>query len=84
MTFLLYDWNWEDADRELQIATKLDPNSVKAHQWYAVKLIAEGQEEMADSEVKSALQADPLALGANFHAGRIEYLSRKYARLLFI
>ena len=78
MTFLLYDWNWEDADRELQIATKLDPNIVRAHQWYAVKLIAEGQEEMADSEVKSALQADPLALGANFHAGRIEYLSRKY------
>ena len=78
MTFLLYDWNWEQSDRELQIATKLDPNSVRAHQWYAVKLIAEGKEEMADSEAKLALQSDPLALGANFHAGRIEYLRRKY------
>jgi TolB-like protein/Flp pilus assembly protein TadD len=55
-----YDWDWEGAERSIQRALVLDPNS---HQWiYAMFLVASGRYDEAATHYKLAEERNPLSL----------------------
>ena len=67
------------AAREFQRAIELNPNYATAHQWYGIDLlVALGRFDEAISEVKRALELDPLSLIINSDLGRTYYFARRY------
>ena len=40
---LLFDWNWEEAEKEFRRAIELNSNYATAHQWYGEYLISMGR-----------------------------------------
>jgi eukaryotic-like serine/threonine-protein kinase len=60
---MYYDWDFPGAEREYKQAIKLNPNYAIAHQWYAYLLTAmERPPEMAEREIATAKQLDPLSV----------------------
>ena len=57
-----YDWKFVDAEKEFQLALRLNPNYATAHQWYAYDLMAMGRTEESLEENQRAEQNDPLSL----------------------
>ncbi len=74
----LYDWQWEEAEREFQRAIELKPGYATAHQWYGEYLISVGRLEEAKAELKQALELDPNSLAINIAQGFPFYYGRQY------
>lgn len=75
----LYDHlNWRQAEKELKLAIKLNPNYATAHQWYASTLAVIGRPEDLVREARRAQELDPLSPIVNAFLGRAYYLSRQY------
>jgi TolB-like protein/Flp pilus assembly protein TadD len=85
--YMLFEWDWEDAEKEYRRAIKLDPNRAASHHWFSVYLRIMGRFEEALVELEVALKLDPLsliinaALGTHFHLARqpdraVEQLSK--------
>jgi serine/threonine-protein kinase len=66
-----HDWDWTKAQAELLGALDLDPSCARAHQALAEFHSVRGEHEQAISEIRVALESDPLSLPANALAGRI-------------
>jgi eukaryotic-like serine/threonine-protein kinase len=58
---LIYDWDWQSAEREFKRAIKLNPNYATARDWYSAYLMAVGKTEEAIEEIKHAQELDPLS-----------------------
>jgi TolB-like protein/DNA-binding winged helix-turn-helix (wHTH) protein/Flp pilus assembly protein TadD len=54
------DWNWFEAEKELQIALKVGPNSSDAHRSYAWYLICMGRFDEARAQINYAGELDPV------------------------
>jgi TolB-like protein/DNA-binding winged helix-turn-helix (wHTH) protein/Tfp pilus assembly protein PilF len=74
---LTVDFNWSEAEKEIQQALKLNPNDANARQWYGLFLLFKGETNEAFVEMKRALTLDPLSTermvflgGAGMMAGR--------------
>jgi tetratricopeptide (TPR) repeat protein len=67
---LMYDWDWDDAEAEIQAALRLAPNDVGAHFAYGEWLTAMGRMQEAVRELERALDLDPLSspISANLAA----------------
>jgi TolB-like protein/Tfp pilus assembly protein PilF len=74
----LYDWNWEEAEKEFRRAIELNPNYATAHQWYGEYLISMGRFDEAEAEMKLALELDPVSPAINVAQGFPYYYNRKY------
>jgi TolB-like protein/Flp pilus assembly protein TadD len=62
----LYEFNLAGAIENYERAIQLNPNDATAHHWLGTHpLTASGQHERAISEIKRALELDPLSLIAN-------------------
>lgn len=57
----LYDWDWDGARREFELALDLKPNYATAHHWYSVFLRATGELDTALEEANFARTLDPLS-----------------------
>jgi tetratricopeptide (TPR) repeat protein len=58
-----YEWDWEGAERSIQRALELDPNS---HQWiYALYLLAAGRYEEGIGRFRRAQERNPLSTIVN-------------------
>lgn len=57
-----YDWKFVDAEKEFQLALRLNANYATAHQWYAYDLMAMGRTQESLDENQRAEQDDPLSL----------------------
>jgi TolB-like protein/Tfp pilus assembly protein PilF len=58
----LYDWDWKSAERELQRAIELNPESIEIHQWFAYYVLAPQRRfEEALSHIQEAKWLDPLS-----------------------
>jgi TolB-like protein/Flp pilus assembly protein TadD len=55
------DWNWSEAEKELQIALKVGPNSSDAHRSYAWYLICMGRFDEARAQINYAGELDPVS-----------------------
>jgi adenylate cyclase len=55
-----HDWNWADAEREYRRAIELNPGLARAHHWYGLLLNALKRHDEAISEIKRAVEIEPL------------------------
>jgi TolB-like protein/DNA-binding winged helix-turn-helix (wHTH) protein len=73
----LYDWDWQQADREFARAVELNPNSSDAHLWRGVFLVQMGRTNEAIPEIQRAEAIDPLSLAVHVNAGWVYYVARR-------
>jgi len=73
-----YDWDWSGAEKEFNLAIRLNPNYATAHQRYSLFLPITGRFSEAVAEAQKARDLDPLSLPANENLGDILYLARRY------
>jgi Flp pilus assembly protein TadD len=80
-----YDWDWQGAEYEYRRALSLNPGYPTAHHWYGLHLSRMGRFAEAETEMKRALELDPLSLIINTDAADVFYCARKpqdaFARL---
>lgn len=75
---LLYDWDWESAEKRFRKAIALNPNYASAHHFYSICLMTWGRQAEAVAEIKRAQELDPLSLIVNDVVGWIYYEGRQY------
>ncbi|HVF47209.1 MAG TPA: tetratricopeptide repeat protein [Pyrinomonadaceae bacterium] len=76
----VYDWNWEEAEKEFKRAIELDPRYAVAHQWYGGLLERTGHIDESIAERKLALELDPLSAITHFELAQAYYFARDYDR----
>lgn len=79
---LLYDWDFQHAERAFKRAIKLNPAYANAHDGYGFYLKATGQNEAAVRESRRAQNLDPLSLFATVSLGWAYYFARQYDRAI--
>ena len=82
LTRMGYDWDWEGAERECQLALIHNARYAMAHDYYAEYLIARGALEQAVAETMRALELEPLNLVVNRDLGCIFYFMRRYEQAI--
>jgi TolB-like protein len=80
----LFEWNWEDAEREFRRALQLQPEQAYAETWYATFLSAMGRHEEALQRIRHAHALEPLSLSIKLCIGRFHYFARRYEAALAI
>lgn len=80
--YFLYEWKWDEAEREFKEAFKLNPNNADIRWAYGMLLVLLKRPEEAVREAKKALERDPLSLFVNMQAGWIYWLARKFDETL--
>jgi TolB-like protein/Tfp pilus assembly protein PilF len=77
--FCYYDLDFKQAIQEFQRAIELNPNYPTGHQWYGSSaLAAVGRFDEAITQVKRAIELDPLSLVINTDMGNTYYRARRY------
>jgi TolB-like protein/DNA-binding winged helix-turn-helix (wHTH) protein/Tfp pilus assembly protein PilF len=79
---MVYDWDWNRAEKEFHRAIELNPNYATAHEWYAELLAARGRESEALEEMKRARDADPLLVLMHTAVAEALYYSRQYDEVI--
>ncbi len=76
------DWDWAGAERELNLALELNPNSELAHGTYSryFRLLGRNQESIA--EARRALEINPLSAGSYLMLGMAYHSDRRYDEAL--
>ncbi|HEV2670743.1 MAG TPA: protein kinase [Gemmatimonadales bacterium] len=74
----IYDWEWDEAEREFRRAIELNPRYASAHQWLAFLLAARGQFDAALLEGHTAIELDPASVSARRALGWVYYYARRY------
>jgi len=67
---MLFDWNWDGAEREFKQAIELSPNYANAYHWYALYLSRMGRHTEAITAARKAESLDPLSLVNSADLGR--------------
>ncbi|MCA1624010.1 MAG: tetratricopeptide repeat protein, partial [Acidobacteria bacterium] len=75
---MLYEWDFDGAERECKRAIELDPNSSLAHQIYSRYLYGRGRFDEAIAEIKTAIDLDPASLYSQRLYGNSLYFARRY------
>jgi TolB-like protein/Tfp pilus assembly protein PilF len=77
-----FDYNWSEAERELERAVELNPNYVTGHVWYAFHLAVRlGRVDEAVRQLDRALEIDPFSR-AGAAGGLYLFSIREYDRAL--
>jgi TolB-like protein/DNA-binding winged helix-turn-helix (wHTH) protein len=79
---MVYDWDWNTAEKEFHRAIELNPNYATAHEWYAELLAARGRGPEALEEMKRARDADPLLVLMHTAVAETLYYSRHYDEVI--
>lgn len=74
----VYEWKWKEAEASYQRALALSPNYATAHQWHGNYLTAVGRHDEAVTEVRRALELDPLSLIVQSDLALTYYFKRDY------
>lgn len=75
-----YDWDWDGAEHEFELAINLNPRYPTAHHWYSITVLAPlGQIEQALAEIHRARELDPISLSINRDVAVIYFFQRRYA-----
>lgn len=87
-TLLLFDYRFDEAEKELRKAVETNPSYPTGHQWYSICLQCFGRREQAVQQSLIAEELDPLspsvALTAFYrliHAGRFDEAERRMRKL---
>ena len=86
---MLYDWNWDEAERRFRRALELKPDYVPALLWYSYFLTVRGRHEESLAVIRHAAGVEPLAMIVHqgvarslHYAGRDEEAVEHCRRLL--
>ncbi len=74
----LFDWDWQNAEREFQRAIELNPNNATVHQEYAEYLTKLERFNEALYEIKLARELDPLSLFKHVMEGQLLNRARRF------
>ncbi|HEY6244384.1 MAG TPA: tetratricopeptide repeat protein [Pyrinomonadaceae bacterium] len=77
-TTLLYQWDWNGAEKLFREAIALNPNYASAHHFYSICLLTAGRQEEALAEIQRAQELDPLSLIITSVHGWIHYEDRQF------
>lgn len=87
-SLLLFDYRFDDAEKELRMAVATSPSYPAGHYWYSICLNCYGRGEQAVQQALIAEELDPLsssvALTAFYrliHTGRFEEAKRRISKL---
>lgn len=75
---LLYDWDWEGAERELQRSLDLNPNFMYARNVYAQLLAARRRFDEMLAVSEESLRIDPQSVDALVNHGMLLYYQRDF------
>jgi serine/threonine-protein kinase len=78
----VYDWDWDLAEREFQLASSLGARSSAFHIWHAIFLLAMGRVDESRGVVTSAIALDPLHITLHLSLGRTYVFARRYEEAL--
>ena len=73
-----YDWDWEGAEKEFQLALSLNPNSSLTYWGFAQYYLAIGKPGDAINAAKKYLELDPRSLSANATMGLVLLRAGQY------
>ena len=80
---VIYNWNWELADRELQRAKELNPNYATAPFWRAIfVLTGTGRHKEAEAEARLAREKQPTTAFIDHGVGWVLFYARKYDKAI--
>ncbi len=75
---MLYEWDWEGAERAFKRSLELNPDYPTGNHWYAEYLVFTGQTEAVIVQAARTLETDPLSLIINTLLGWVPYFARQY------
>jgi TolB-like protein/DNA-binding winged helix-turn-helix (wHTH) protein len=75
---LLQDWNWQEAEKEARLAIRLNPSDPSAHFLNSTYLSVVGQHDESISEMKYAIQLDPLNSDYQHELGWTAYRAHQF------
>lgn len=77
--FLVYDWNWPEAEKAFKRALELSPNNATAHHWSGWYLIAMGRFAEAVATLRQVEELDPLSqiIGTSLGGAFTGWLGKK-------
>jgi TolB-like protein/Tfp pilus assembly protein PilF len=75
---MLYDWNWQAAEKGFKRALEINPNYAEAHQWYSEYLAYMERHDESIAEAKRAQDLDPLSLSISHNLGLVFYEAHKF------
>jgi serine/threonine-protein kinase len=73
-----YYWDWQQAEREFQLAIKLKPKYANGPRWYSMLLAAQGRFDEAVSEANRALELEYFSPVTRTQLGQVLYRARRY------
>jgi serine/threonine protein kinase len=73
-----YYWDWEQAEREFQLAIKLKPNYANGRHWYSTLLAAQGRFDEAVSEANRALELEYFSPVTGIQVGHVLHRARRF------
>ena len=73
-----YDRNWILAEKEYKLSIKLNPDYATGHEWFAIFLAGRGRFNEAITEIKKALELDPLSIMISAIFGCIFIFTRRF------
>jgi eukaryotic-like serine/threonine-protein kinase len=75
----VFDWSWEDGERDFLRAIELNPSYPTARHWYAINhLVPRARFQAATEELQRARHLDPLALAIRTSVGMTAYFAGDY------
>ena len=72
-------WQWQDAEAAFKRSLELNPNYATAHHWYATLLSIRGDLDAAKSEMRKALELNPISHNFLADLGQLHYFAGEYA-----
>ena len=74
----IWDFEWDQSERELRTAIELNPNYASAHHWLAARLSVSGRAAEAEAAIAGALKLDPFSPGIQSDAVHLLIRARRY------
>ncbi len=78
----LYEYRWEDGEREFRHALELNDNYASAHHWLSFHLAALGRLDEAIAEILKADAIDPLSPIISTNVGTVYFWARQFDRAI--
>jgi serine/threonine protein kinase/Flp pilus assembly protein TadD len=80
--YLIYDWDWAAAEREIERAMQLNPDDRLTHSVYFFFLLSGGRLEQAIASARRAVELAPLSLPNNSLLGASLFYARHYDQVI--
>jgi len=75
--YMMFDWDWEQAEKEFQQAIKLNSGYGPARYWHSILLFLRKGADESIAETKRGLECDPLSVYCQAHLGVMLLFARR-------